>query len=109
MGRIRVSRNVRMLTREAARYSAQSDQDANPSIALVHATYGKAYVQAARKMVGNDGTLSRLTRIDPAALNHMCTIQQQRALKNMNDLCVAGDKVMNVGTNAAHVTGWLVD
>ena len=93
--------HVRMLVREGARYSTMSQQDTNPIVAVMHATYGIAYLEAARKFA-TDTDISRIAGMKSSDLYHTAQKRQQQAIKHIATTCPNATPQGEV----AIATGW---
>ena len=93
--------HVRMLVREGARYSTMSKQDTNPLVAVMHATYGIAYLEAARKFA-TDSDISRIAGMKASDLYHHAQKRQQQAIKHISTTC----KAVGPEGEVASATGW---
>ena len=58
-------RRVKSLIRDAIHWNATSAQDANPLLALVHATYSLAYLNTARHMVSDKDQVRAKGPVNP--------------------------------------------
>lgn len=98
----KVSRDLSKVVKEAARWSAVSDQDANDLLKLVHATYAVAYVNAARSLA-QDEELERAAKVKVDELHSQVTTQQQAVIQKL------GAKYPGMLPNGANVlyTGWI--
>ena len=98
----KVSRDLSKVVKEAARWSAVSDQDANDLLKLVHATYAVAYVNAARSLA-QDEELERAANVKVDELHSQVTAQQQGVIQKL------GAKYPGMLPDGANVlyTGWI--
>ena len=98
----KVSQDLSKIIKEAARWSAVSDQDANDLLKLVHATYAVAYVNAARALA-QDEELERAAKVKVDELHAQVTAQQQAAIQKL------GAKYPGMLPDGANVlyTGWI--
>jgi hypothetical protein len=92
--------HVRQLVRESATYAMKSKQDTNPLIALQHAIYAMAYMEAARKFATDD-QISYLAGSKASDLIHSVKKREQKALKHVVTTCPA------VAPQAVAATGWM--
>ena len=91
------------LVKESARYVAQSDQDSNVMLAVLHATYAKAFLEAARQ-VADDAVIAAETRVIPAELAQAAEERQQAALAHVQAL----HPDLGVAQGVAKATGWVL-
>jgi hypothetical protein len=98
----KASRDVSRILKEAARWSAVSDQDSNALLQLVHATYAVAYVNAARALA-QDEELERAAKLKVDELHAQVTGQQQAVIQKL------GAKYSGLLPEGANVlyTGWI--
>ena len=78
--------SIRVLVRQASRWSTAARQDQNPLIALLHANYGAAYLWAL-KDIATDKDIERVTGIDVIRFAKEITEEQDRANKKIIRLC----------------------
>lgn len=77
---------IRILARQAARWTTAARQDANPIIAMLHGSYGAAYVFALRQ-VASDIEIKRVTGIDAAALEQEIVAVQDAVTARLARTC----------------------
>jgi hypothetical protein len=94
--------STRALIKEAAQWSTIAQQDSNPLLALMHATYGMAYLNVARRLhTDSEIEVASNLRVDEFSL----TLQsnQQAAVQRLLTLCP-----MSTPAGIASLqTGWL--
>jgi hypothetical protein len=78
--------NIKILFRQANRWSNASQQDKNPLIATLHANYGVGYLLALRDLY-NDDEISKITGVDSRTFSNKIVSIQDKATKNMVKLC----------------------
>jgi len=69
---------ARILLRQAARWTTAAEQDEAPSIAVLHANYGVAWIDALRSVM-RDEEVKRLTGIDPWEVREIALAAQDKA------------------------------
>ena len=79
-------RRVKSLIRDAIHWNATSAQDANPLLALVHATYSLAYLNTARHMV-SDKDIERMMGVQPRELMFELQQHQDRVMQKVVAKC----------------------
>ena len=93
---------MKQLVQEAARWSAVSEQDSNPLLRVMHATYAMAYVNAAR-CLADDGDLRRVTGVHVEELHATVQTAQQGSIQKIGSVC---PEVVPEGAQVLY-TGWL--
>lgn len=81
--------SVKILIRQAARWSVAAEQDKNPFIANLHANYGSAYIFAVRD-IASDVDIQRITGVDARKMQTHITAIQDNALKTLARICPEG-------------------
>lgn len=99
----RFEQRLSNLVQEAQRWSVASTQDANPLTALMHATYGVAYLRVARSMA-SDADIERACNLRLDEFAATLGDAQQDALRGVTEACPA----VAVPGLASLNTGWLV-
>lgn len=94
---------LKSLIKEAARNVATADQDTNPSMAFLHTTLAKGYLNGARA-IASDETTKKICGVHAAELLAMIDEKQENCLKNMNHTCPG----MAIDSEALRSTGWLL-
>ena len=77
---------LRILTRQAARWTTAAKQDKNAMIAVLHANYGVAYLLAI-KDIATATQIRAATGIDPARFEEEILAAQDVATRKMAKLC----------------------
>jgi hypothetical protein len=77
---------VRILTRQAARWSTAATQDENPLIAVLHANYGAGYLWAINDIVTSE-QFNQMTGYDYTRFRDEITKIQDMATKKMISVC----------------------
>ena len=98
----KVAKELVTLVKTAARWSAVSDQDSNPMLKLLHATYASAYINAARSLA-SDADLERVSKVRIDELFSQVGSQQQAAIQKVGTLAPS---LMPEGANVLY-TGWI--
>ena len=98
-----IVRRIRSLIRDAIHWNATSIQDANPLLALVHATYALAYLNTARHMV-SDTDIERVMGVQPRELMFELQQNQDRVMQQVAAKCPKLKPP--TGTFGVH-TGWV--
>lgn len=98
----RFERRLQGLMSEAAQWSAASAQDTNALLALVHATYGVAYLNVARSLA-SDADIERHCNLRLDEFAGQLTNTQQSAMRNVTGQCKS---LAAPGLASLH-TGWL--
>ena len=81
-----INSKLRILIRQAARWSTAARQDQNPMIALLHANYGAGYLWAA-KDIATENQIEKATNIDIVKFTSEIVKTQDTATKNMIRVC----------------------
>lgn len=76
---------IKVMVRQASRWSTAADQDESPMIAVLHANYGAGYLWAL-KDIAKDEQIEEVTGIN-IKFTHEITQTQDRATKKMAKLC----------------------
>lgn len=77
---------AKQLIKDSARWAAVSQQDQNPMLALVHATYAMAYINLARETF-SDKELIQLSGTDTEELHAFIVRCQETAAKSVGTAC----------------------
>ena len=77
---------IRHLISESARWNTMAEQDTNPAISLVNATYALAYANTARMLLPDD-EIMRVSGIHAAEYVMTLTDTQQRAYQALAQTC----------------------
>jgi hypothetical protein len=97
-------KSLTALMKGSARYAALSAQDQNTAMKFLHATYGKAFVEAARHCA-DDSTILEVTHIHPGEAYTLNEEQQQTALAALNRSLPPEETLKS---DAALATGWVM-
>lgn len=92
------------LLQEAQHWAQVSAQDANPLLALTHATYAMAYLRVARSMA-SDADIERACNLRLDEFAATIADAQQAALRNVTGQCPS---MATPGLQSIN-TGWLAD
>jgi len=79
---------IRLLVRQAARWSTAAQQDQSPLIAALHANYGYSFVSALRQ-VASDVDVKAVTGVDAAAFEDEIARVQDAAAQRLVAACPA--------------------
>lgn len=93
---------TRALLKEAAQWSTISNQDSNPLLALMHSTYGMAYLNVARRLY-TDSEIERTGNVRVDEFFTTLEASQQDAVQKLLTLCPISSPA---GLASLH-TGWL--
>jgi len=77
---------IKILVRQASRWSTAAKQDDNSMIAVLHANYGAGYLWAL-KDIATDSQISSATGIDVQKFEREIVETQDKATMNMAKLC----------------------
>ena len=77
---------IKILVRQAARWSTAADQDESPMIAVLHANYGAGYLWAL-KDIAKDDQIEEASGIDMKKFTLEIVSAQDRATKKMAKIC----------------------
>ena len=77
------------LIRQTSRWAVAAEQDTNPYIANLHATYSLGYLMALREIYSDD-TIKQLVRVDVRKLETEVTRIMDDAVKQLNTVCPEG-------------------
>ena len=78
--------SLKILTRQAARWTTASKQDKNAMIAVLHANYGAGYLWALTD-IATEADILKYTDIDIRQMRDEIITQQDNTTKNMAKLC----------------------
>lgn len=76
------------LVSEASRWHTIAQQDTNPAIALMHATYAAAYCNAARSLM-DDSEIARSAGVHMPEMSMIVSSTQQSAFQTLTQMCPA--------------------
>lgn len=94
--------STKALIREAAQWSTIAQQDSNPLLALMHATYGMAYLNVARRL-HTDSDIEAASNVRVEEFSATLQSNQQAAVQKLLTLCP-----MSTPAGIASLqTGWL--
>jgi hypothetical protein len=93
---------TKSLIKEAAQWSTVAQQDSNPLLALVHSTYGTAYLNIARHL-GSDDDIARSSNLNLGEFRNTLSLNQQAAMRALLAQC----PMMAPAGIAALQTGWV--
>lgn len=94
--------STRALIKEAAQWSTIAQQDSNPLLALMHATYGMAYLNVARRL-HTDRDIEAASNLRVEEFSATLQSNQQTAVQKLLTLCP-----MSTPAGIASLqTGWL--
>lgn len=96
------SYTTRALLKEAAQWSTISNQDSNPLLALMHSTYGMAYLNVARRL-HTDAEIEQTGNLHVDEFFTTLETSQQDAVKKLLTLCPLSSPA---GLSSLH-TGWI--
>jgi len=77
---------IKILIRQAARWTTAAEQDENSMIAVLHANYGAGYLWAVKDFA-SDNDVKRATNIDMKKFTRKIVGVQDKMTKNMAKLC----------------------
>lgn len=77
------------LLRQIARWAAAAQQDTNPYIQNLHATYAVGYLLALREIY-SDAFIKRVSGVDVEQLNNKVTEIMDNAIQNLAKICPQG-------------------
>jgi predicted solute-binding protein len=80
---------INKLIRQTSRWAVAADQDINPYIANLHATYALGYLMALREIY-SDETIKNLVKIDVRQLEIEVTKIMDNAVKKLIQICPDG-------------------
>lgn len=80
---------INKLIRQTARWATAADQDINPYIANLHATYALGYLMSLREIY-TDETIKRLSNVDIRKLEGEVTKIMDSAVQNLVKVCPQG-------------------
>ena len=93
---------TRALIREAAQWSTISQQDSNPMLAVIHATFGQAYLNVARRL-HTDSEIEDAGNLKVEEFAATLQVNQQQAVQKLLTLC----PMSSPAGIAALRTGWI--
>jgi hypothetical protein len=80
---------INKLIRQTSRWAVAAEQDTNPYIANLHATYSLGYLMALREIY-SDETIKKLVEIDIRKLEAEVTVIMDNAVKQLSTVCPEG-------------------
>ena len=80
---------INKLIRQTSRWAVAAEQDTNPYIANLHATYSLGYLMALREIYSDD-TIKKLVGVDVRKLETEVTRIMDDAVKQLNMVCPEG-------------------
>jgi hypothetical protein len=80
---------IQRLLRQTARWSTAAEQDSNPYIRNLHATYAVGYLLALREIY-SDETILKLTGVDPRRLETEVNKVMDNAMLQVAKVCPEG-------------------
>ena len=80
---------INKLIRQTARWATAADQDINPYIANLHATYALGYLMSVREIY-DDATINRLSNVDIRRLETEITNIMDNAIRKLSSVCPQG-------------------
>jgi hypothetical protein len=80
---------INKLIRQTSRWAVAAEQDTNPYIANLHATYSLGYLMALREIYSDD-TIKKLVKVDVRKLETEVTRIMDDAVKLLNVVCPEG-------------------
>ena len=78
--------NIKILTRQAARWSVAAEQDKNPLISVLHANYGAGYLWALSDLYYPE-QIKQATNIDYNKFKKHITDIQDKSVKKLGLVC----------------------
>ena len=81
--------NIQRLLRQTARWSTAAEQDSNPYIRNLHATYAVGYLLALRELY-SDQTILKLTGVDARKLENAVHTVMDNAMLDVARVCPQG-------------------
>ena len=81
--------NINKLIRQTARWATAAEQDTNPYIANLHATYSLGYLMALREIY-NDDIINKLGNINVKRLEEEVTKIMDGAISQLIQVCPEG-------------------
>lgn len=82
-------KRINKLIRQTSRWAVAAEQDTNPYIANLHATYSLGYLMALREIY-SDETIKRLVKVDVRKLETEVTRIMDDAVKKLIQVCPEG-------------------
>jgi predicted solute-binding protein len=80
------ARTIRILARQALRWSTAAIQDREPVVAVLHANYASSYAQALRQ-IASDREIQKVTGLDAQVLEMRIARVQDRATEALFKRC----------------------
>jgi len=93
---------TRALIREAAQWSTIAQQDSNPLLAVMHSTFGTAYLNVARRLY-NDADIEATSNLKVDEFSATLHANQQQAVQKLLSVC----PMSSPAGIAALQTGWI--
>lgn len=95
---------ITSLIEQSGQWNISSNQNENPVIKLVHATYALAIARTVRHLTNNDGDIAKSTGIDMEEFTYHLEKQQKRAIQDILHTCPVLEPSSGFGVYAA---GWV--
>jgi hypothetical protein len=83
------TQRINKLIRQTSRWAVAAEQDTNPYISNLHATYSLGYLMALREIYSDD-TIKNLVKIDIRKLETEVTRIMDNAVKQLSIICPDG-------------------
>jgi hypothetical protein len=93
---------TRALIREAAQWSTIAQQDSNPMLAVIHASFGQAYLNVARRL-HTDAEIEAVGSVKVEEFSATLHANQQQAVQKLLAMC----PMSSPAGIAALQTGWI--
>lgn len=94
---------LKKLIKEAARSVATADQDTAPTLAFLHTTMAKGYLNSARALA-SDSVIQKTCGVHAPELLKLIDDKQENCIATLNRTCPA----VKVDSEALRSTGWLL-
>ena len=101
-GRAQQDATTRALIREAAQWSTIAQQDSNPMLAVIHASFGQAYLNVARRL-HTDAEIETVGGLKVEEFSATLHANQQQAVQKLLAVC----PMSSPAGIAALQTGWI--
>lgn len=88
------SQKIHKLIRQTARWATAAEQDVNPYIANLHATYAMGYLMALREIYSDDFII-KTSKIDIYKLDSQITKTMDNAVQKLIKVCPEGQPKNN--------------
>lgn len=96
-----VEARVHALVKEGSRYCATADQDSNSLMAILHTTYGHAYLEASKLVLGKAAHSSAFSHLGELAQS--AKTKQENAIRHLNS-----QHHVLPESDAVSSTGWII-